>query len=338
MHVTPTWRTGEAGLHALEAWCTDRLWPLVRVPVERDVGIDAFVQVTDAEGVATGDIFGVQVKAGSSYLRSDGGTVPVERHGDLWREASVPVIAVVHDPDTGALWWGNATQTLRADPAARSVRVDAILPGKDDDAMPLLRSIRLASDFRLGLPRGLGSVDPDEQREAVWQAFALGFMAPHALVVLRRILPHLAVEAATEAVVALSHCTPHPDIFWTKGNLLPTETRSAVAATFRWTPAEVVRMLGTIDENGIDRGSIGQCVYMLIYEDPGCIEVLAQVAVDSVGKDPELAGWAAYLAVARSEHQGREWGDLLTRAPLLGRTFVGDYVDDALAGDGFVSL
>lgn len=338
MRVTGSSRIGELGLLTLERWCVDRRWPLVRVPVERDLGIDGFVQVTDQDGVATGDLFGVQVKAGKSYLRRGGAAVPVGGHDRLWRDAGVPVIVVVHDPETGVLWWGNATETLRATPAVRSIRADAVLPVEGEDATPLLRSIRLTTDFRLGLPRGLGSIDPEEEREAVWQAFALGFAAPNALVALRRTIAHLSARASVEAVVALSHCTPHPDIFWTKGNLLPTEHRRAVAATFRWRADEVAHLLRTIDEDGIDRGSVGQCVYMLLYEDPDCGALLCRTAVDLVVTEPEIAGWAAYLAVAHADSQKVTWEELVAAAPLLQQTFVGGYLDEAFAEGWGVSL
>jgi hypothetical protein len=54
--VTDRWRTGEQGIGAFDAWCVARRWPMVRVPTERDIGIDGFVQVTDDEGKPTGDV------------------------------------------------------------------------------------------------------------------------------------------------------------------------------------------------------------------------------------------------------------------------------------------
>ncbi len=143
---------------------------MVRVPTERDIGIDGFVQVTDDGGRPTGDIFGVQVKSGFSYLRSTGGAVSVDDHGDLWKYASSPVIAVVHDPATGGMWWANASDALNHDPNLTTVAVTTPLPTGDQDVMPLLRSVRLHADFRFGVPRGIGSNDVDEQVAAAWQS------------------------------------------------------------------------------------------------------------------------------------------------------------------------
>lgn len=337
MPVTDNWKTGEQGIGAFDAWCVERRWPMVRVPTERDIGIDGFVQVTDDDGKPTGDVFGVQVKSGSSYLRASGGAVPVDTHRDLWRNASAPVIAVVHDPATGTMWWSNASDALDNDPDLATVAVTTHLPTGDEDVMPLLRSVRLNSDFRLGVPRGIGSLDVDEQAAAAWQSLILGFRSSHALVALRRVLVSLDPLARAHAVESLAHCTPHPDIFWTKDTLLPTDVRKEVCATFRWSADEIAALLGVIDENGIDRGSVGQSMYMLIFEDPNCGTVLRKTALALMGSDAQLAGWAAYLAVAHADDQQAEWDLLMSREPALATNFVAPYINEGLAHGG-VSL
>lgn len=337
MPLTDRWRIGEEGIGAFDAWCVARRWPMVRVPTERDIGIDGFVQVTDDEGKPTGDVFAVQVKSGGSYLRATGGAVPVDDHGELWKHASSPVIAVVHDPATGAMWWANASDALDHDPNLTTVAVTTPLPSGDQDVMPLLRSMRLHADFRFGVPRGIGSTDVDEQVAAAWQSLMLGFRSSHALIALRRVYVSLDPVARAHAVESLAHCTPHPDIFWTKDTLLPRAVRDEVCTTFRWSLEELAALLEVIDENGIDRGSIGQSVYMLIFEDPGCAALLRRGAVELLARDDELAGWAAYLAVAHAEDQQAEWDLLLGLEPSLTGSFVAPYVTEGLA-HGAVSL
>ena len=339
MPISNSWRTGEQGVIAFEAWCTACLWPFVRVPTERDVGIDGFVQVT-SDGIPTGDVFAVQIKTGRSYLRGSAGAVPVRDHGDFWRSSSIPVVAVVHDPETGRLWWGNATEALRREPSLRTISVKTLLPpSAHGDLSPLLRSVKM-TELRGGLPRGLGSLVGAEQADAVWQSFALGFNSPNALVAVRRLLAHFDTDAAREAVIALSHCTPHPDIFCTDRNFLPRSSREAVAATFSWTHWEIRALLSLIleDENGINRGSVGQCVYMLLFEDSGCVQKLETTAIDLARADPEIAGWSAYLAIVRSDEQREQWRQLLGLAPALSESFVGRFIDDALEEFGFISL
>jgi hypothetical protein len=310
---------------------------MVRVPTERDIGIDGFVQVTDDEGNPTGDIFAVQVKSGASYLRATGGAVPVDDHGAVWKHASAPVIAVVHDPATGAMWWSNASQALDDDPNLTSIAVTTPLPEPGQDVMPLLRSVRLHADFRFGVPRGIGSTDVDEQTGAAWQSLVLGLRSSHSLIALRRVLVSLHPVARAHAVEVLGHCTPHPDIFWTKDTLLPRAVRDEVCATFRWSVDELAALLRVIDENGIDRGSTGQSMYMLIFEDPGCAALLRKGAVELLPSDDEIAGWAAYLAVAHAEDQQAEWDLLQSLEPALTGSFVAPYIKEGLA-HGAVAL
>jgi len=335
--VTDRWRIGEEGIGAFDAWCVERRWPMVRVPTERDIGIDGFVQVTNDEGRPTGDVFAVQVKSGVSYLRSTGGAVGVGDHRELWRYASSPVIVVVHDPGTGAMWWANASDALEQDPTLTTITVTEPLPTGDEDALSLLRSVRLRADFRFGVPRGIGSTDVDEQAAAAWQSLMLGSRSSHSLVALRRVIANLDPVARAHAVNVLAHCTPHPDIFWTPDTLLPRAIRDEVCSTMRWSLEELAALLEVIDENGIDRGSTGQSMFMLVFEDPSCGELLRQGAVAFLARDEELAGWAAYLAVAHADDQQAEWNVLLDLAPALVSSFVAPYIDEGLA-HGAVSL
>ena len=337
MPVTDRWKTGETGIGAFDAWCIARRWPMVRVPTERDIGIDGFVQVTDDEGEPTGDIFAVQVKSGASYLRATGGSVPVGDHRDLWTKAGSPVVVIVYDPATGELWWANASDALARDQKLTTIAATTRLPADDRDVMPLLRSVRLHADFRIGVPRGIGSTDVDEQVTAAWASLLLGSRSSHALIALRRVLVSLDVVARAHAVESLAHCTPHPDIFWTKDTLLASSIRDEVCATFRWSVDELIALLEVIDENGIDRGSVGQSVYMLIFEDPGCSALLRNGAAEVLARDAALAGWAAYLAVAHAVDQKAEWDLLIEFEPALAGTFVAPYVMEGLKHGG-VSL
>lgn len=336
MPITDRWRIGEEGIGAFDAWCVARRWPMVRVPTERDIGIDGFVQVTD-DGKPTGDVFAVQVKSGASYRRATGGVVPVDGHRELWQNSSSPVIAVVHDPATGAMWWANASNALDHDPSLTTIAVNTVLPAGDEDVMPLLRSVRLHADFRLGVPRGIGSTHVDEQAAAAWQSLLLGFRSSHALIALRRVLVSLEPAARAHAVESLAHCTPHPDIFWTKDTLLPRAVRDEVCATMRWSLDELAALLEVIDENGVDRGSVGQSMYLLIFEDPGCAALLRRGAVELLAREDELGGWAAYLAVAHADDQQAEWDLLSGLEPALTGSFIAIYLDEALAHGG-VSL
>ncbi|WP_190189804.1 DUF4365 domain-containing protein [Streptomyces minutiscleroticus] len=71
------------------------------------------------DGRRTEDSVAIQVKGGVSTRTRRGHRVPVGDHGDNWRDGSLPVLCVVHDPERGGLLWANATRQLRR---ARTLR------------------------------------------------------------------------------------------------------------------------------------------------------------------------------------------------------------------------
>lgn len=311
---------------------------MVRVSTERDVGTDGFVQIT-VGGVPTGQIFGVQVKAGTSYARSTGYSVPVGSHTQAWKDATVPCIAIVFDPIDESLWWANATEALRGDPDRTAVRVESRLPDPDSEADELLRSIRLSSRLGDGLPTALGSPKLEEGEDVVWQCFGMGFQSPNALIALRRSMFALTEPVARASVVALSHCTPHPDIYWTDRNSLPKETRTAVSQELRWSSSEalaLIKLLG--DEWTFDRGTFGQCVYMVLVEDPGVEGTMYEVAVRTAPYDLQSAQLAALVAINRSLDPPVLWQHLRASQPLLKHGSLGREIEATLQDFGWIEL
>ncbi len=71
------------------------------------------------DGRRTADSLAVQVKGGVSTRTRRGHRVQVGDHGDNWRDGSLPVLCVVHDPERGGLFWANATRQLRRAEALR---------------------------------------------------------------------------------------------------------------------------------------------------------------------------------------------------------------------------
>ncbi|MFE7181229.1 DUF4365 domain-containing protein [Streptomyces erythrochromogenes] len=71
------------------------------------------------DGQRTADSLAVQVKGGVSVRTRRGYRVRVGDHGDNWRDGSLPVLCVVHDPEWGGLFWANATRQLRRAEALR---------------------------------------------------------------------------------------------------------------------------------------------------------------------------------------------------------------------------
>ncbi|WP_211323633.1 DUF4365 domain-containing protein [Prauserella marina] len=106
-------RAGRAAVNALRTLLERHNHIVQEVDGQNDFGEDLHVTFTE-NGEVAGDLVKIQVKGGRSWRRADGYAVPVGDHGDTWANGNIPVLCVVHDPDTGGLYWVNATKELRS--------------------------------------------------------------------------------------------------------------------------------------------------------------------------------------------------------------------------------
>ncbi|WP_314326182.1 DUF4365 domain-containing protein [Paenarthrobacter ilicis] len=90
------------------------LW---RETLMHDVGIDGQIEYVNAKNEATGRMVLVQVKTGTSYFDSATDKFvsyyPAEKHRNYWEQAPLPVILVLHNPDSRETYWIDARSTLR---------------------------------------------------------------------------------------------------------------------------------------------------------------------------------------------------------------------------------
>jgi hypothetical protein len=288
---------------------------------ENDFGKDAYVDLGDPDEISHLCV-AVQIKSGPSY-RTAGGeyAIPVQQHTGTWRRSTVPVFGIVYDPDDATLRWVDLTGHLRSHPdqdggvvpvPRGAILSPAILRGEftaavaryENDGVPTARL--LSSNERL-------------QISAVWDAFALGRHDARHLIVLRRVLVDLQHRALREAIFALSHATPHPDILWipTK-NWIPPAIESEIQRTFRWTPGEIIRMSEVIEVEEWVRGGLGQCADMLLYQDPEVVPKLEDAVGAFITKgDLLLATRVATVAMSHARDSREELATLLERFPTL---------------------
>jgi hypothetical protein len=338
MEVTDTWVQGELAVNIFDNLCIRRKWPFVATPANRDFGKDGYVDVSDEGGTVTGESFFVQIKGGRSYASSGGYRIPVDDHLVAWRDSAAPVIGIVVDPQDERPRWVNLTLALREDSTLKSVFVDGSAVLDDPDETRRLRESVTQSTPLTYVPIGIGGISTREQGEAVWEAFALGHREAAPLVAVRRAFLSLDRGAAADAVYALSHCTPHPDIGWHDGNWLPPPVQNAVAASFRWSFHDVWRLLEFVDpEDGMGRGSIGQCVFMLLDADPNVVGTIERVI--ALTDDDHVADWAAAFAIHQARDGAREALERTLRLrPRLAESSMGAELIRHVGEFGFVNV
>jgi Domain of unknown function (DUF4365) len=251
-----------------------------------DYGRDLNVDVT-REGEVTGGIIGVQVKGGRSYCRSGRWMIPATpADWEYWRSSTVPIIGMVHDPDTDVIRWHNLTQTARShvlirddsyqtemqSDASTEVIVTDVLDDTSFDGFVRHVDTYLAATANASFLLLLDA-DDGTRRRGIFNCWTLGRRDPRPLVLVRRLLPTLSGRSLIDGIQVLAHATPHPDIFWNPRNWLSPPVEKDVQDSFRWSPDELVELVHrveTLDDSGAawSRGNVGQSLWSIMVVDP----------------------------------------------------------------------
>jgi hypothetical protein len=270
-------------------------------PVEGavDIGKDLYVDVTE-ENRATGEVVAIQVKGGNSYQRRKGPAFACTADDiALWAASTVPIFAVVHDPESGRLSWINLTAWARAHSGKDLLPPSVTL----DDAYALSTQtlpqfVAEARDFlrASGNPTllGLASDDPTIQEAAVYDAFALGRTDARALLLLRSSLRYISDPRPLRlAIHVFALCVGHGDIFWSARNWLPSEIRGRVVAEMDWSYDELCKLFAAADLEEYARGGRGQDVAAIV--SAGWAPDIENQLADVARRGPFNVAWPALM-------------------------------------------
>jgi hypothetical protein len=295
-----------AGVNAAKAFFEAQRCVFQSVALENDYGKDAYVDHTD-DGEVSGLCVALQIKSGEKYVRRDGFAIPVEGHEQVWRDASLPVAGVVHDPDTGSLFWVNITAHLVAHAGERVTTIpvpkgNVLTPSTlREDFWP---AMRFTPRPTINPILAVLSHDPASQEAALVECFGLGRNDARALVCVRYLLRALSGGPLRLAVRILAHATSHPDIFWTQTNWLPDAVRQRVRETFRWSDDEILALLASAEYDEWRRGLPGQNGYHLLVEDADLPSKLERLVSRAFDMSDDTGSTAVALALDLAAEQG----------------------------------
>lgn len=107
-------QTDREGVNAVEAIFIKELGWIFREQTISDWGIDAHVEVTK-RSEPIGRLLALQIKSGKSFFRKRGDNYVFYgegRHLRYWRNHSLPVVIILHDPETGLTLWQRVDEKL----------------------------------------------------------------------------------------------------------------------------------------------------------------------------------------------------------------------------------
>ncbi len=313
--------TAREGINAAQAFFERHRCIFQEVAQQNDFGKDAYVDIGD-EGSVSFLCVALQVKAGVSYRTARGDySIPLDEHANNWRFSTVPIFGVVYDPDDQLMRWIDITGHLRANPQKQ---IGSIPVGRE----AILTEENLRGAFTAALAEYAGRfgtiatkllASGDVQTDAVYDAWALGRSDAKYLIMIRRFILDYEPRALQRAIHLLAHAGSHPDIFYIKGkNWIPTTVSDLVTPSFRWSPEELVKMFKVIDIEDYGRGTLGQSLDVLLFEEPNLIAKLHMtIGLLLEENETEQALRAASLAITHSQDQREEIQKLVVDFPVL---------------------
>ncbi|MBT9275956.1 DUF4365 domain-containing protein [Phycicoccus sp. MAQZ13P-2] len=313
----PSRARGKAGFRRLEAVLEGANIVVQRVEADNDIGRDAFVDIVSGTYV-TGGVVCVQVKSGSSFFYKNQWVIPGKPADfTLWRESTVPVFGVVHDPRTDSLLWvdlSNAATMAMHDylsPVVAGPYGKKAVPVPDSNRLDLEVATFIAAAEE-ALRRRSGShiealLSNDRARvdAGIADTFAIGRHDATAFLLLASLFQRLPKETRPFAVSTLAMATSHPDVFWTRENWIPESVRAALRQRLRWMDSDIVALLSEIDEFGIQRGTLGQTIYHVLELDPDFESKLPRIVLDRTVPD-QARYWAAVISLYRAGDEAPE--------------------------------
>jgi hypothetical protein len=313
--------TSREGVNAAQTFFERHECVFQEVAQQNDFGKDAYVDIGEG-GSVTFLCAALQIKSGRSYRTEAGDySIPVANHVDAWRRSTIPVFGLVYDLDDGLHRWVDITGYLQDHPNQQGGNVpvsrDAILDQTSLRGEFTATLKRYASGGFGIIALNLLSAGP-RQTDAVMDAWALGRHDAKFLLIVRRLILDLESNALQKAINLLAHAGSHPDIFWTKDNWIPPKVEEQILPSFRWSPEEVAHMLCAVDPVDWGRGTLGQSLDVLFYEDPNIVSKL-HIAIGFLLKqsDTTQAVRAATLALTHSRDQRVELLSLVEEQPAL---------------------
>ncbi len=325
------------------------------IALHNDLGNDAYIEFVVEEN-STGCCIALQIKSGTSYRTTSGQyAFQADReHFEYWASHTLPVLAVIFDPEKEKAVWTDITDYLRLNPSLITTGPYRISAGHDFSVstFSIFRSHCLGYRDSYSREQNLGrALESFSRRDDTGRCFD-GLRALFAYhrhqpttwyYLISCISNYKEHPILPSLILRLCHVPGHGDIFWGKENIIDEEVRRTALLFMkeRFDRKDALTLLSVIDESGIDRGTIGQCVHALVDTMSNTADIMESIAIDD-SQDIRTRHSAILFAVSAAQSQGKENAiKLLKRIhPSIKSDFsdVADWLEGSLREYGYVSL
>jgi len=240
---------------------------------DNDYGNDAFIELVINENV-TGIMLALQIKSGKSYIKKDrccfAATASQCRY---WAEHRLPVIGVVFDPSEDRAHWINLSHYNkgRRDFSDQFISFEKreINAFDKESFESFFVPLFSRKPIRLGRERSLAwARSPDFSMHSIGvKSLFYGFCKNLSTWEVLEELLYTRIPENTTGFIpyALAHDPWHGDIVETKETTLDSGLRSLLKERMASYDNKILlALIRLIDDNGFERGSVGQSVYAIV--------------------------------------------------------------------------
>lgn len=284
------------------------------IDLHNDLGNDAYVEFVVEENT-TGCCVALQIKSGISYRSvSDKYSFQSDRdHFEYWASHTLPVLAVIFDPEREKAVWVDISDHLRACPSLVTEGPYTIHADREfsESTFADFRNHCLRYRDQYSQEQNFGralvsfSTLSDVERcfDGLGALFAYHRHQPATWYYLISCISNYRGHPILRPLVTrLCHIPGHGDIFWSKRNTIDEDVRrdALLMMRERLDRRDALTLLSVIDDAGIDRGTIGQCVHALVDTMADTLSVMESIA-NEPNYDDRIRHSAILFAVSAAQ-------------------------------------
>lgn len=330
--------TGRLGINYVRSLVERNNSTFQEIELHNDLGNDAYIEFVRREE-ATGCCIAVQIKSGASYRTGTGRYIfySDRDHFQYWAAHVLPVVCIIFDPESDTAYWTDITEHIKSksvtvEEGPWSVEADKRLDDSTfeyfaDYCMQYRKSF--ADDMNFGRAlANLSSIDDAERCfDGLYALFSFHRNKLATWYYLVSCLSNYRNSPILRVLVSmLSHIPGHGDIFWSSENILLEPVRTSVLDFMRerLDRRDALTLLSAIDDMGIDRGTIGQCVHSIVDVMRDADVVMESIAVDCLEGERIRHSAILFAAFAAQFRSAPLAMDMLDR---IAKTVDGDLLD-----------
>lgn len=246
-----------------------------KIEQENDIGIDGIIEFTQ-NGMPTGKCIAVQIKTGNSFItKKKECIIPIGSHYEYWKNYCMPVYGIVYSLDDNIAYWVDVKQYLnehKCDIESEKLNVikfkmNDINKFDIDSFNKYFKSIVENKLPEISYEESSNLLESKNVDEVYIAINSLAKRYANKVETWDKLIDVFRKTSDTdlisEIIFYFSYIPRHGDL-WGELNFSEVSRQHARDILNKLNTDEVIKMLSVIDENGIQRGTIGQCIEAII--------------------------------------------------------------------------